>query len=227
MTIRRTNLLSLGLVILAFAMAAALYRRLPESVPTHWNARGEADGFTAKPWGPFVLPLVMAGTYLLRTVLPRISPRGYRIERFQHVFDILQAAIIAFLFFVTVLALLAGIGKPVAMARALHAGTGLLFIVLGNFMGKLTKNFFVGIRTPWTLASDEVWLRTHRLGGRLFVLAGIGLFIAGLAGGGGAPLIAAVAIAAGVPAVYSYVLYRRIEGFRNGAPGEGTEQRST
>ena len=110
---------------------------------------------------------------------------------------------------------------PVAMDRAMHAGTGLLFVVLGNFMGKLTKNFFVGIRTPWTLASDEVWLRTHRLGGKLFVLAGVALFIAGLLGGGTVPLLVAVAVAGGIPVVYSYLLYRRIEGFKNGSPGEG------
>jgi uncharacterized membrane protein len=227
MRISRTKILSLGLVILAFAMTAALYSRLPESAPTHWNARGEADGFTPKPWGPFMLPLVMAGVYLLLMVIPRISPRGYRVERFQNVFEIMQAAIMAFLFFVTVLALLAGIGTPVPMDRALHVGTGLLFVVLGNFMGKLTKNFFVGIRTPWTLASDEVWLRTHRLGGKLFVLAGVGLFVAGLLGGGAVSLLVAVAVAGGIPVVYSYVLYRRIEGFKNGSPGEGTSQSST
>jgi uncharacterized membrane protein len=227
MKISRTNLLSLGLVVVAFAMTLALYNRLPESVPTHWNARGEADGFTAKPLGPFVLPLIMGGTYLLFLIIPRISPRGYRVERFQNAFDIIQVAIVAFLFFVTVLALLAGIGTPVPMDRAIHAGTGLLVVVLGNFMGKLTKNFFVGIRTPWTLASDEVWLRTHRLGGKLFVLAGTGLFVGGLLGGGAAPLIVALLVAGGIPVVYSYVLYRRIEGFKGETPSEGTSQNST
>jgi uncharacterized membrane protein len=226
MKISRTNLLSVGLVVLSFVLSAALYSRLPESIPTHWNAGGEADGFTPKPWGPFVLPLVMAGVSLLLVVLPRISPRGYRMERFRAVFEIIQAAILAFLFLLNVLVLLAGIGAPVPMDRAIHAGTGLLFVILGNFMGKLTKNFFVGIRTPWTLASDEVWLRTHRLGGKLFVLAGIGLFVSGLLGGGAIPLLAAVAVAAGIPVVYSYVIYRRIEGFKNGS-GHDTSRSST
>ena len=221
MSISRTSLLSAGLVIAGFATTAVLYDRLPESVPTHWNASGQADGFTPKPWGPFVLPLVMAGVYLLMLVIPRVSPRGFRVERFQGVFEIMQAAIMAFLLLVTVLALLLGIGTPVPMDRALVAGTGLLFVVLGNFMGKLTKNFFVGIRTPWTLASDEVWLRTHRLGGKLFVLAGVGLFVAGLLGGGPIPLLLALAVAGGVPVVYSYLLYRRIEGLENGPGGEG------
>ena len=77
------------------------------------------------------------------------------MDRFQGVFQILQAAILAFLFLVTLLALLAGIGAPVPMDRAIHAGTGLLFVVLGNFMGKLTKNFFVGIRTPAAASFDS------------------------------------------------------------------------
>jgi uncharacterized membrane protein len=220
MTISRTKLLSLGLVLLAFAMSAVLYNRLPELMPTHWNAGGEANDFTPKPWGPFMLPLVMAGVYLLLLVIPRISPRGYRIESFQRVFEIILTAVMTFLFLITVLALLAGIGMPVPMNGVIQAGTGLLLVVLGNFMGKLTKNFFVGIRTPWTLASDEVWLRTHRLGGKLFVVAGIGLFVSGLVGGGAVPLLVAIVIAAGIPAIYSYVLYRRIEGFKNGSPGD-------
>ncbi len=227
MRITRTNLLSLGLVIGSFVITAALYNRLPESVPTHWNARGEANGFTAKPWGPFVLPLTMVGVYLLLMIIPRISPRGYRVERFQNVFEILQATLLAFLFMVTMLALLAGIGAPVPINRAIQAGTGLLFIVVGNFMGKFTKNFFIGIRTPWTLASDEVWLRTHRLGGKLFVLAGIGLLVSGLLGGGVMPLLAAVGVAGGIPAIYSYVLYRRLEGFKDAAPGDDKSHSST
>jgi uncharacterized membrane protein len=219
MKIRRANLSSVGLVVFAFIIAAALYTRLPESVPTHWNAGGEADGFIAKPWGPFILPLTMAGVHALFLAMPRVSPRGFRVERFQSVFEVLQVATLAFLFLVTVLALLAGIGIPVPMDRVVRASAGLLFVVIGNFMGKLTKNFFVGIRTPWTLASDEVWLRTHRLGGKLFVAAGIALFLAGLLGGGTAAVLAAVALAGGIPVVYSYFLYRRIEGFKNGTAG--------
>lgn len=227
MKITRTNLLSMALVAAAFIVTAVLYDRLPESVPTHWNARGVADGFTPKPWGPFLLPLTMLGVFALLFVLPHISPRGYRMERFKGVFEILQAAILAFLFLVTLLALLAGIGAPVPMTRAIYAATGLLFVVLGNFMGKVTKNFFVGIRTPWTLASDEVWLRTHRLGGKLFVLAGLGLLVSGLVGGGTVAVLLAVAVAAVIPVVYSYVLYRRIEGFKNGPRGEDPSRSST
>jgi uncharacterized membrane protein len=214
MKISRMNLASLGLVVLAFVVAGALYSRLPGWVPTHWNASGRADGFIAKPWGPFVLPLVTAGAWLLMLLIPRMSPQGFRVERFRRVFGIIQVAIVAFLFLVSTLVLLAGAGVPIPIDRVIVASTGVLLTVLGNFMGKVTKNFFVGIRTPWTLANDEVWLRTHRLGGRLFVAAGAVIIVSGLLRGGVVPVLVAVAAAAAIPIVYSYLIYRRIEGFR-------------
>jgi uncharacterized membrane protein len=210
MKLGRGDLLNLGLVALAFVAAGAIYRHLPATVPVHWNARGQADGFAPRTWGAFVMPIVMAGTYLLLTAVPHISPRGFGVERFARVYRIFQTAILAFLLLTSVLVSWAGTGAQVPIGRAVYLGIGLLFVVLGNFLGKVTKNFFVGIRTPWTLASDEVWLRTHRLGAKLFVLAGLGLIVCGLLGvrGAWAPL-AAAGLAGGVPAVYSYLLYRR------------------
>lgn len=226
MRIRRAHGVSLGLVVAAFAMALMLYGQLPESIPTHWNAAGVVDGYTPKPWGPFVLPLVMAVMYLVLLAVPRISPRGYRVAPFQGVFEGIQAALVAFLFLINALVLLAGIGVSVPMARVVPAATGLLFVVLGNYMGKFTKNFFCGIRTPWTLASDEVWLRTHRLGGRLFVLAGVIVLVSGLLGGGWVPVVAALAVAVVTPVLYSYFLYRRLEGDEHGPTDDAGSHRS-
>ncbi|MFP2895926.1 SdpI family protein [Corallococcus sp. 4LFB] len=216
MRISRAHAVSLGLVVASFAMAFSLYGRLPESIPTHWNAEGVVDGYTPKPWGPFVLPLVTAALYLVLVAVPRISPRGYGVARFQGVFEGIQAVLVAFLFLLNALVLLVGIGVAVPMARVVPAATGLLLVLLGNYMGKFTKNFFCGIRTPWTLASDEVWLRTHRLGGRLFVLAGVVVLVSGLLGGGPVPVIAAVGVAAMTPVLYSYFLYRRLHGGTHG-----------
>jgi uncharacterized membrane protein len=209
----RSRVVSLSLVVAAFALASVLYSRLPELVPTHWNASGVADGFTPKPWGPFLLPLVMLGLF----VMPGISPRGSGLERYQG-FELIRVAVFAFLFAVTVLVLFAGIGAPIAIDRAVYGAAGLLFMVLGNLMGKLTRNFFLGIRTPWTLASEEVWLRTHRLAGKLFVLAGLALIVIAVVGGGVVAVLVTIAAAAGIPAVFSYVLSRRLKGFTT-SPG--------
>jgi uncharacterized membrane protein len=113
---------------------------------------------------------------------------------------------------VALLTLLAAGGVALGLDRIIHTAVGLLLIVLGNFMSKFTRNFFIGIRTPWTLASEEVWFRTHRLGGRLFVVAGLILVLTGLLGGGGVPVFVAAGIAAGIPWVYSYIVYRRLGG---------------
>jgi uncharacterized membrane protein len=222
MKLRRGEILALILVLAGFAMTAALYGRLPERIPSHWNMQGEIDGYASKPFGPFLLPSAMAGLFLLFLALPAISPRGFRFESFRSVWGILQSAILGLLFLIQTLMLLAALGKPVDMTRGVEAGVGLLLVVLGNFLGKVTRNFFVGIRTPWTLASEEVWLRTHRLGGKLFVLAGLALFVLGLAGASPAAIGVVVGAAALASVVASYVIYRRVEGFKDGDPFSGS-----
>ena len=210
MKILRENLLALILVLAGFALTAALYGQMPDPVPTHWNLRGVADGFTPKPWGPFLMPLTNAGVLGLMLGLRAFAPREMPVERFARVYTVLTAAVVAFLALVEALTSLAALGVAVNMSRALGLGTGLLFVVLGNFMGKLTRNFFVGIRTPWTLVSDEVWLRTHRLGGKLFVAAGVVTVVAAFTGAGLGVMLAAVLAAALVSAVYSYLVYRKL-----------------
>jgi uncharacterized membrane protein len=212
MTTSRTRWLSTGLVAASFGLSAALYNRLPDPVPSHWDAAGRVNGYIAKPWGAVVGPLVMLGLCAALWIIPFISPRGYRIERFKPAFEVVQLSTIAFLSLIHGIALLAASGAHVSVQRIVPAAVGLLLVVLGNFMSKFTRNFFVGIRTPWTLASDEVWLRTHRLGGRLFVLAGAVVVLSTLLGGGPEWLIGAVAIAGIGSSVYSFVIYRRLEG---------------
>ncbi|HKA37039.1 MAG TPA: SdpI family protein [Thermoanaerobaculia bacterium] len=214
MKLQRGESLSLILVVAAFLLSAVLYSRLPERLPTHWNARGEIDGYMSKPIGAFFGPGLMAFVFLIFLALPSISPKGFRFEGFRAVWGVLQAAILGVLFFMHTLALLAAMGKPVDMRRGAAAAVGLLLVVLGNFLGKVTRNFFVGIRTPWTLASEEVWFKTHRLGGKLFVLAGLATFVLGLAGARPIAIGVVIGAAALISVVASYVFYRRIEGFK-------------
>jgi len=219
MKLQRGESFSLILVVAAFLVSAALYSRLPERLPTHWNARGEIDGYMPKPFGPFLGPALMAFVFLVFLALPAISPKGFRFEGFRAVWGVLQTAILGVLFFIHTLALLAAMGKPVDMRRGSGAAVGILLAVLGNFLGKVTRNFFVGIRTPWTLASDEVWYKTHRLGGKLFVLAGLATFVLALAGAGPVAIGVVIGAAATVSVVASYVFYRKIEGFKGEAEG--------
>jgi len=210
-SIRRVHVFHAGLILLAFAMVALAYTDLPPLVPTHWGLDGKVTRFRPRIWA-FAIPTLMVLIYALLLALPRISPRGYEIERFGRVFEICQSATLLVMLALTTLVLLAGLGADVHMDRAPSAIIGLLFIVLGNFQGKVTRNFFVGMRTPWTLASDEVWLRTNRLAGKLMVVAGAGLLLCTFLDAGPAPLLVAAATIAGVPFVYSYVIYRKLEG---------------
>ncbi len=214
MKLQRGEVLALVLVVAALLISVLFYGRLPERIPTHWNIRGEVDAYSSKGFGAFLMPAVMAGLFLLFLALPAISPRGFRFESFRSVWGILQSAILGLLLLVHALVLFAALGKPVDVPRGIEAGVGLLIGVLGNFLGKVSRNFFVGIRTPWTLASEEVWLRTHRLGGRLFVLAGLAMFVLALAGAGPIAATAPLIAAALVSVAASYFIYRRVEGFK-------------
>lgn len=208
MKLLKENALPFSFSAASFALVLGLWSRLPDPFPTHWNIRGEIDGWTPKPWGPLIMPLTILGLAALFSLLPRISPEKFSIERFGRVYRIITASISAVLFAVTVLTTLAGAGFGVDVGRGITIAIGVLFIVLGNFMGKLTRNLFVGIRTPWTIASDEVWLRTHRFGGKVFVLAGVGALVGSLIGYGVQALMAGAGFAAISSIVYSYVAWR-------------------
>ncbi len=209
----RADIISLVFVATAFIVAAVLYPSLPEQIPTHWNASGEVDGYMKKPGGVLIMPAMALITYVIMKLIPVISPKGFRTDKFSDVIGVLQVTLVGFMSIVAVLVLLEARGLNVRINEMIIAGTGLLFVIIGNYLGKVRKNFFIGIRTPWTLANDEVWNRTHRIGGRLFVLSGVIIWIGALFR---LPLTWTVGVAVGlvlIPVVYSYFLYRRIEGF--------------
>ncbi len=215
MRLDRSDAVCLAVVVLHFALVGFFYSDLPDPLPTHWNAQGEIDGYTPKPWGAWLFPLITLGMYLLFKIIPWISPQGFRMESFIKVVDILKQTLVLFMFVIGVTVVFAAQGKPFDPGAVILPGVGVLFIIIGNYMGKLRKNFFIGIRTPWTLASDEVWAKTHRVGGWCFVLAGLVLLVAGLAGSPSIGLIVGISVGLGaiVPIVYSFVVYKRLEGF--------------
>lgn len=211
---RKYWLPGLIMIAIAFGATAVLYPSLPDPMPSHWNAGGEVDDYMALPWGALILPLMMFGMWLLFLALPAISPKGFRMSRFMGVYATIINTILAFQLLITGVVLAAGMGYPVDMNRVVPIGVGVLFVVIGNYLGKTTRNFFLGVRTPWTLASDEVWRRTHRLAGWMFVLAGIIIAATGVFNIIWIWLFLGVALTAAlVPVVYSFLLYRRLEGF--------------
>ena len=205
--------LGLTLVIIALAGAALATMTLEGPVPVHWNIEGKVDGWMESPWGLLILPGTMLAMFLVFQVIGVISPRGFRLDSFRRTVGIFQNALLFFLALVFGAQLLFAAGIEVDMTMLMLFGIGGLFIVIGNFLGKTRKNFFIGIRTPWTLASDEVWIRTHRLGGWMFVLTGAAFLVLAPFGVTETVLVGGAIVVALVPTLYSLWLYKRLEGF--------------
>ena len=197
--------------ILAAAFSVWAWPRLPAVVTTHWGLDGQPNGYSPRWVAAFLFPLFLVALPLVFRALPKIDPRGENYPKFNDSFWLIGNTIVLFLGVIHVVVLLNAMGLPVDMNLVVGLGVGLLFMVIGNFLGKVQPNWFLGVRTPWTLASEQVWRKTHRTAGWLFV--GAGLIIAVAAFIPAVPTIAvmgvAIAIAAIIPVVQSYVLWRR------------------
>lgn len=208
---KRFDFVGLGLVVLGFALVAAMYASLPDPMPTHWDMQGQVNGSMPKLWGAWLLPAITALIWISLLIVPRISPRGFGMESFGRPWKVVRYAILVFLLLCEVLVLRAAATHAPFPSRILEVSVGALFMAIGNPLGKVTRNFFFGIRTPWTIASEEVWNRTHRLAGKLFVVAGLAVAVTAFWEVGAEVIIGAILAAVLIPAVYSYVIYRRLE----------------
>lgn len=190
-----------------------IYPSLPEKVPSHWNIRGEVDSWSSPLWGAFGIPLMNLGLYLLFLVIPRIDPNKVKYAHFVGVFNAFRYVLLLFLTGLYAAVIFSAKGHPINIGQIVPMGVAVLLVVLGNYMGKIRKNYFIGIRTPWTLASEEVWQRTHRVAGPLWVIAGTVGFIAALLGGvvGKYFLFGIIMVMAIVPMVYSYLIFRKLQ----------------
>jgi len=206
----------LGLVIAALALIVSVwaYPQLPPTIATHWNVRGTADGFSGRATAVLIMPLVIIGLTGLFNVLPKLDPRRANYAKFIDTYWLIANAVILFILIGHGMIVATGLGVPVKIDRFMPIGVGLLFIVLGNFLTRVEPNWFIGIRTPWTLSSDTVWRKTHRTGGWLMVVGGFVLAASVfLPHGAFLPLlIAAILIVAVIPVVQSYVLWKREQG---------------
>ena len=202
-----------GIVLIAvcLALSALMYPRLPDPMPVHWDVLGNPDGEMSRAWGAFLVPAIAALVWLFLLALPRISPRGFAMEPFARQWRAFQYAVLGFLLFAQWLMLHAAASRKPLPTRLFEVGLGVLLVAIGNPFGKTTRNFFFGIRTPWTIASEEVWLRTHRLAGRLIVATGALVILAAYFDLGSLMILPGVVLTALISSVYSYVVYRRLE----------------
>jgi uncharacterized membrane protein len=212
MSTRTTTIVVLIMVAAATLAGLLLWNRLPDPMASHWNINDQVDGFMPKFWGVILLPLITLGVFVLFIAVPSIDPLKANIAQFRDIFNLFIVLIVGFMLYLYGLTLAWNLGNTdFRMSGAMLPAIGLLFIFLGFLMRQAKRNFFIGIRTPWTLSSDTVWNETHRVGAVLFMISGALAFIGGFFGGTTAfwmmfaPLIGSTLFLL----VYSYLLYWR------------------
>ena len=201
----------LFIIAAAVLASASVYVDLPERIPTHWNLQGEVDGWSSRAWGVWMIPVVIALLWGLMRLLPSIDPRGSNYVKFGGAFEGIMLSVMLFMLGVHAIILRSALGYPVDVDRLMPVSIGVLLVVIGNLLPRSRPNWFVGIRTPWTLSSDRVWEKTHRVGGRLFVIGGILIAAAGLFMGDAKNWVPGVVIAVCAlgAVVYSYTEWRK------------------
>ncbi|TAH67590.1 MAG: SdpI family protein [Methanosarcina mazei] len=165
-----------GLVLLSFILSIYFYPHVPDQMATHWDSQGEVNGYMSKFWGSFFMPLLITGLVILFLVIPKIDPRKENIEMFRKHYEGFRLVLIIFLVLVHLHILLWNTGTQISPNAVIPLGIGLLFYYAGVLTENAEQNWFIGIRTPWTLSSENVWKRTNCLGGKLFRIAGITAF---------------------------------------------------
>jgi uncharacterized membrane protein len=205
--------LLLAAAMAVIGVAVALHSPANLQLPIHWSLGGEPDRFASK-WVALLVPAVVTSVVAaFFWFLPALEPRSRNLERSRGLYLAAWAALLVVMIAVETITLSAALHWGLRVFGIMTAAIGVTFVLIGNQLGKSRSMYLVGIRTPWTLASEEVWIKTHRLGGKLMVAGGLLLILAAfvpIPSGLLATIFAgAIGLMVGVPVVYSYLLWRR------------------
>ena len=188
-----------------------MYQLLPQEIPIHWNIKGQIDGYGPKSmvWIVASMPLLVL---FLMWITPKIDPSKDNYKKFESSYLIIRTLIVLMMLSIHWIIILATLGVVNDINSWIQVVMGVLFIFLGNFMPKIRHNYFLGIKTPWTLANEVVWKKTHRLGGYLFAISGMLVLISIPFGQvvSMSVMMGSILATALMTVVYSYLAYRRI-----------------
>ncbi|MFA5877859.1 MAG: DUF1648 domain-containing protein [Candidatus Staskawiczbacteria bacterium] len=206
----KSTIISILVLITTFAISFYFYPQLPERLASHWNARGEVDGYSSKAFGLFLIPVMSLALFSLLSLVPKIDPLKKNIESFRKYYDLFILLFLLFFLYIHLIIILWGLDIRVDMNMALLPAFVILFYFVGVLIEHSKRNWFIGIRTPWTLSSDIVWDKTHKLGGILFkagaIVSAFGLFF---------PdyvilfILFPAVVSAIYPVIYSYFVFRK------------------
>lgn len=210
MKFTRAHGTALFIILASFAVALVVYPYLPSQIISHWNAAGMPDGTSGKATGLFVMPIVSMVMFALYLAIPYIDPRAANIEKFRDYFDRFMIVLFTFFFYIYTLTVFWNLGVEVPIVQFLSVAFGVLFYAVGALVEHAEQNWTVGIRTPWTLSSETVWKKTHKLAGKLFkvtaVVSILGFFFPEYS----FFAITGLAVASAVVSfVYSFIEFRR------------------
>ncbi len=171
----------LAVVLLSFAISAYFYPQMPERVASHWDEKGQVNGHMDRFWGTFFVPILAAVLGALFYFIPKIDPLRANYGGFRKYYDGFVVTILAFMLYIHLLTIWWNLGGKFSLLQFMSPAFGALFFYLGVLLENAKQNWFVGFRTPWTLSSEIVWEKTHKLGGKLFKIAAafalIGIFL--------------------------------------------------
>ena len=205
----RREYLIWAIIALMFISGAYIYPSMPETMATHWDADGNVNGYSTRAVGVFLIPALTLGIYLLMLAIPHIAVYRKNIESFKQYYFYLIAGIVVFLAVVQSAMLAANMGYAFDMSYIIMPAIAVFFYGIGIILDKTRRNFFIGIRTPWTLSSDKVWEKTNRLGSKMFRVFGVLAVLSLLVPGSLLFFIAAVLIGVAYLFVYSYLEYEK------------------
>jgi len=207
----KTEWLALTFIVLGFLAAGYFYQNFPAQVATHWNFQGEVDGYSSPFVAAFLFPILMLIMYLVFLILPYFDPKKEQYATFAPVYHQFKNIFLIFIFIIFLLTGINGLGYYVNIGLLMPLLVGGLFMLIGNLIKKVKMNWFMGIRTPWTLSSETVWRKTHELSSKVMIISGL-LMIATLIMSPTGKLILfslAILLIVFVPIIYSYLLYRQ------------------
>ena len=214
--ITKKEILPIVLIILAFVVGLLSYSSLPETIPSHWNAQGEIDAWSSRNFGVFFLPSITLGIYLLITLIPLIDPLKKNYSKFAIPYFWFRTLFILFFVLLYFYTLWAALETKLNINFFIIPAFSILFILIGIFLPKIRKNYFVGIKTPWTIHSEEVWDKTHQFGGKCFIVGGIlAIFSLLFPQYFLSIFIAVILLTALTPIIYSYFIFRKINKLNN------------
>jgi len=199
------------MLLLMLVLSFLVYPQLPASITTHWGMKGEANGFSGKTFGLFFMPIFSFAIYAFLVWIPKLDPKKKNIEEFKSTYETFLILFFLFMFYLHLLTILWNLGMKVSFNQALAPAMSVLFYSMGILIGKAKLNYFIGIRTPWTLSNEKVWDETHQKGGIAFkviaIISFLGFFFADFYIW---ILFGSIIIATVYTIVLSYFVYKRV-----------------